>query len=118
MTTAQPDGSAEPDGEARLAFYLTRLADDNPGNRWNAAISLGRLRDERGTGPLILALADEDARVRLKAIWALGAIGDPRATAPLRSLYRTADDETQDIIREALEAIQQNTSRQYMRKTG
>lgn len=47
-----------------------------------------------------------------KAIWALGAIGDPRATAPLRSLYRTADDETQDIIQEALKAIRQNTSGQ------
>ena len=112
MTTDETDESGEPDGEARLAFYLSRLTDDNPGNRWNAALSLGRLRDARGIEPLILALADEDVRVRLKAVWALGAIGDPRATAPLRLLYRTADDETQDIIQEALEAIRQNTSGQ------
>jgi HEAT repeat-containing taxis protein len=112
MMTDGPDESGTIDKEARRAYYLARLADDSPGNRWNAALSLGRLGDGRGVEPLISALADEDERVRLKVIWALGAIGDPRATAPLRALYRTADDETRDIIREALEAISQNTSEQ------
>jgi HEAT repeat protein len=112
MMTNDTDESGTTDKDARLAYYLARLADENPGNRWNAAISLGRLGDARGVEPLISALADEDDRVRLKVVWALGALGDPRATAPLRALYRTADDDTRDSIREALETISRNAGGQ------
>ena len=44
---------------------------------------------------------------RLKAAGALGRIGDPGAVAPLRRLYRMENEDAQEIIREALESIQQ-----------
>ena len=104
------DNTGQVDKEARLAYYLAMLADESPTHRWNAAISLGRLGDPRGVEPLITALDDEDDRVRLKVIWALGAIGDARATGPLRARYRIENDDIQEIIRESLESIQQNSN--------
>ena len=56
------------DNEAKLAHYRDLLADENPMNRWNGAVSLGRLGDPRAVDALIGALGDEDWRVRLKAI--------------------------------------------------
>ncbi len=96
--------------EKRLEHYLRMLSDENPGNRWKAADSLGRLGDLRATGPLIDALFDEDARVRVKVAWALGSIGDPRALAPLRQLYRIERQDQQEIIGEAIEAITRTMS--------
>ena len=96
--------------EKRLGHYLRMLSDENPGNRWKAADSLGRLKDPRGTDPLIDALFDEDVRVRVKVAWALGSIGDPRALAPLRQLYRMERQDQQEIIGEAIEAITRTMS--------
>jgi HEAT repeat protein len=109
-----PQDGGEPDQEDvtghRLEHYLRMLSDENPGNRWKAADSFGRLKDPRGTGPLIDALFDEDARVRVKVAWALGSIGDPRALAPLRQLYRMERQDQQEIIGEAIEAITRTMS--------
>jgi HEAT repeat protein len=108
-----PD-SGEPEQEDdtghRFDHYLRMLSDENPGNRWKAADSLGRLGDSRATEPLIDALFDEDARVRVKVAWALGSIGDPRALAPLRQLYRMERQDQQEIIGEAIEAITRTMS--------
>jgi len=99
------ESSTADESEDRLAHFLRMLLDENPGNRWKAADSLGRLKDPRGTGPLIDALFDDDARVRLKVAWALGSIGDPRALGPLRQLYRIERQDLQEIIGEAIDAI-------------
>ncbi len=106
------DSTTTEESEKRLAHYLRMLSDENPGNRWKAADSLGRLKDSRGTDPLIDALFDEDARVRVKVAWALGSIGDPRALAPLRQLYRIERQDQQEIIKEAIANIKQQTSGQ------
>jgi HEAT repeat protein len=66
--------------------------------------------DPAAVEELIGTLWDDDDRVRLKAAWALGRIGDPRAIPSLRRLYRMEREETQEIIKEALEAIQQQQS--------
>jgi len=112
-TPSRPDNeesqTAE-ESEKRLGHYLRMLSDENPGNRWKAADSLGRLKDPRGTGPLIDALFDDDARVRVKVAWALGSIGDPRALGPLRQLYRMERQDQQEIIGEAIESIIRTTS--------
>lgn len=99
------ESSTADESEERLAHFLRMLSDENPGNRWKAADSLGRLKDPRGTGPLIDALFDDDARVRVKVAWALGSIGDPRALGPLRQLYRIERQDLQEIIGEAIDAI-------------
>jgi HEAT repeat protein len=104
------DPEAGDESEKRLAHYLQMLSDDNVANRWKAADSLGRLKDSRGTDPLIDALFDEDARVRVKVAWALGSIGDPRALAPLRQLYRIERQDQQEIIEEAIESIKRTMS--------
>ena len=104
------DSTTAEESEKRLAHYLRMLSDDNNANRWKAADSLGRLKDPRGTDPLIDALFDEDARVRVKVAWALGSIGDPRALAPLRQLYRIERQDQQEIIGEAIESIKRTMS--------
>jgi len=91
--------------EERLAHFIQMLSDDDEGNRWKAAEILGRLKDPTAVAPLIETLWDDDSRVRLKAAWALGRIGDQRAVPPLRRLYRMENEGGQEIITEALEAI-------------
>jgi HEAT repeat protein len=108
--SGDPDPEQEISGsdigqEERLAHFITMLSDDDEGNRWKAAEILGRLRDPTAVDPLIETLWDDDSRVRLKAAWALCRIGDQRAIAPLRRLYRMENEWGQEIITEALEAI-------------
>jgi len=103
--SVQESGGSEIGQEERLAHFIQMLSDDDEGNRWKAAEILGRLRDPTAVDPLIETLWDDDSRVRLKAAWALGRIGDQRAIAPLHLLYRMENEWGQEIIMEALEAI-------------
>jgi HEAT repeat protein len=99
-----------PEYQERLAHFIALLSDDNEGNRWKAAEMLGRIRDTEAVEELIGTLWDDDARVRLKTAWALGQIGDARAIHPLQRLYRMENEGAQEIIREALEAINRQRS--------
>lgn len=92
--------------DERLAHFIALLSDDSEASRWKAAEALGRIGDSAAVEELIGALWDDDDRVRLKAAWALGRIGDPRAIPPLLHLYRMENEGAQEIIREALDAIQ------------
>ena len=121
MADQRPGASPPPEGGEpeqeddtghRFGHYLRMLSDENPGNRWKAAESLGRLKDPRGADPLIDALFDDDDRVRKKVAWALGEIGDQRALAPLRQLYRIEKQDQRDVIEEAIARINQETSGQ------
>jgi HEAT repeat protein len=103
--SVQESGGSEIGQEERLSHFIQMLSDDDEGNRWKAAEILGQLRDPTAVDPLIETLWDDDSRVRLKAAWALGRIGDQRAIAPLRRLYRMENEWGQEIITEALEAI-------------
>jgi HEAT repeat protein len=111
----EPEQAAGPEEESpayreRLAHFITLLSDDNEGNRWKAAEMLGRIGDDDAVEELIGTLWDDDARVRLKAAWALGQIGDARAIGPLQRLYRMENEGAQEIIKEALEAINRRRS--------
>jgi HEAT repeat protein len=101
----QESSESEIGQDERLAHFIQMLSDDDEGNRWKAAEILGRLKDPTAVDPLIETLWDDDSRVRLKAAWALGRIRDRRAIAPLRRLYRMENEWGQEIITEALEAI-------------
>ena len=111
----EPELAAGPEEETpayreRLAHFITLLSDENEGNRWKAAEMLGRIGDTDAVEDLIGTLWDDDARVRLKAAWALGQIGDARAISPLQRLYRMENEGAQEIIKEALEAINRQRS--------
>jgi HEAT repeat protein len=111
MQDLDPSSSNEKNSETddiddnRFNYYIRNLSDENPGKRWKAADSLGRLGDLRAVEPLIDALSDDDRRVRVKVIWALGSIGDVRALGPLQQLYRIEADDNREIIEEALVEI-------------
>jgi HEAT repeat protein len=114
-TPEAPEQAAGPEEESReyqerLTHFIALLSDDNEGNRWKAAEILGRIGDTDAVGELIDTLWDDDARVRLKAAWALGQIGDARAIHPLQRLYRMENEGAQEIIREALDAINRQRS--------
>ena len=106
--TGSPDSS--PEYVERLAHFIALLSDDSEDNRWKAAEMLGRIGDTDAVEELIGTLWDDDSRVRLKAAWALGRIGDARAIRPLQRLYRMENEWAQDIIREALDAINRQQS--------
>ena len=101
----QDTGGSGTGEEERLAHFIRMLSDDDENSRWKAAESLGRMKDPGAVEPLIDTLWDDDSRVRLKAAWALGQIGDIRALGPLRRLYRMENEGAQEIITEAIEAI-------------
>ena len=102
MNDSDPE---QEDNNARLAHYLDLLSDENPGNRWKGAVSLGRLKDLTAVDALITALGDDDDRVRVKAIWALGEMRDVRAIPSLKKLYRSESDDIRENISEALDTI-------------
>ncbi|HEV2103942.1 MAG TPA: HEAT repeat domain-containing protein, partial [Candidatus Acidoferrum sp.] len=56
---------------------IAALLDSDDGVRWNAANSLGDLRDDRAVEPLGRALNDDDENVQKAAADALGKIRDP-----------------------------------------
>jgi HEAT repeat protein len=89
----------------KLHHFLAMLEEEDPSQRWKAAESLGRIRDDYATESLIILLTDEDWRVRQKAAWALGEIGDPRALVPLRRAMMHETEGIKEIISESLEKI-------------
>ena len=122
-TPEQDEGTGRPDPmqetaesgigmDERLAHFIRMLSDDDENSRWKAAEMLGRIMDPAAVEPLIDTLWDDDSRVRLKAAWALGQIGDVRALGPLRRLYRMETEGVQEIISEAVEEINLQTSHQ------
>ena len=99
-----------PEYAERLAHFIALLSDDDESSRWKAAETLGRIGDPAAVEDLIDTLWDDDERVRVKAAWALGQIGDPRAIPSLRRLYRMENEGVQEIIKEALDAINRQVS--------
>ena len=60
---------------------ILALKDNNSGDRVQAAIALGELKDPRAKDPLIQALKDQDRMVRWEAQLALGEINDTQASS-------------------------------------
>ncbi|MFA4876721.1 MAG: HEAT repeat domain-containing protein [Methanoregula sp.] len=104
----EEENPINPDQAERLEHFIGLLLDDDEVTRWKAAEALGRIGNPAAVAPLIDTLWDDDARVRQKAAWALGQIGDPDALRPLQRLYRMENEDTQEIIKGALESIKRS----------
>lgn len=70
-------------GQPSVRPLIAALKDTRPRLRWNAALTLGEIRDPQAVAPLAEALRDADPMVRTWAAKALGDIGDARALDPL-----------------------------------
>ncbi len=74
--------------------------------RWEAAMALGKIGDERAVEPLIQALReDKDVPVRALASGALGMIRDKRAVEPLIQALINEDMDVRKLAAEALGKI-------------
>lgn len=62
--------------------------------RFFAALTLGHLRDDRGSEGLVRALSDASSAVRREAAWALRALEDPSTIPALRLVARSDEDQT------------------------
>jgi hypothetical protein len=77
-------------GETGRAWIREQLTATDPYARWQAAVTLGRLRDEAAVPALAAALADPDEEVRQAAAAALGTMGEATALGP--ALNENSDD--------------------------
>jgi len=93
--------------EDRLFEKLTEsLKDVQPSVRWEAAMKLGDLKDDRAVVPLINALlSDSHPYVRRRAAFALGELHDLRATDALIKALHDEDSFVDGLAAEALEKI-------------
>jgi len=90
MLSASPSARAE---QARFDEICRALADDgNYKVRLQAAIVLGKLRDQRALPCLTQALSDSNKTVRAMAANALGQVGDAKAVPALQALRKADSD--------------------------
>jgi cyclophilin family peptidyl-prolyl cis-trans isomerase/HEAT repeat protein len=81
--------------EDRRAWDRTLLeqatASADPAVRCRAAVALGRIGDERASGPLSRLLADSNPEVRAAAAFGAGILGEPGLTKDLAPLLSDTD---------------------------
>ncbi|HYA86903.1 MAG TPA: ankyrin repeat domain-containing protein [Nitrospirota bacterium] len=111
-----PDNNIAPvagnKAEDRLVEKLLEsLKDKEPPVRWEAAMQLGDLKDNRAVVPLINALlSDDHPYVRRRAAFALGELHDLRA---LDALIKALHDEDSFVSRLASEALEKITGQHF-----
>ncbi len=93
------------DRSVEVEKLIESLKDKDPSVRWEAAMELGDLKDNRAEIPLINALSDGHAYVRRRAAFALGELHDPRAIESLIEALHDADSFVSRLASEALEKI-------------
>jgi len=92
--------------DRRVPVFLKGLKDDDWNIRWIAAISLGKVKDERAVAPLVKALkAEDNALVREQIVGALDALKDRRVTLELMESLRGADVKQRATIAGALRKV-------------
>ncbi|HIE32282.1 MAG TPA: hypothetical protein EYP67_07920 [Methanosarcinales archaeon] len=96
-----------PDSEKQqfLNVVISRLKDDDPAVRGNAAAALGSIGDSRAVEALKEVLLKDNALVRRSVILALGDIGDPRTVETLKIALKDEDVLVRENATWALRAI-------------
>jgi HEAT repeat protein/AAA+ ATPase superfamily predicted ATPase len=89
-----------------IADYTQKLRDKNDQERWNAAMTLGRIGPEAESAipQLIETLKDENPLVRISAAAALGKIG-AEAEIAIPQLINALKDEDEDVRSESATAL-------------
>jgi len=110
-----PDNNISLAAENKVSDMVEKLIeslnDKEPPVRWEAAMKLGDLKDNRAVVPLISALlADAHPYVRRRAAFALGELHDMRATD---ALIKALHDEDSFVDRLASEALEKITGQQF-----
>ncbi len=93
-----------------LEALLTLLSDHDSQIRYNAAVSLGRLRNPIATEWLLARLNDSDPQVVRAAAKALCSIDDPRSVQGIVERARDADPRGAAVCR----ALQQSPNQHYI----
>jgi HEAT repeat protein len=78
-------------GTPAVEPLIKALDDEDQFIRSYAALSLGKIGDNRSIDPLVKVLADEKKSVRSNAAIALGFIGDENAVEPLIGALKDED---------------------------
>jgi HEAT repeat protein len=81
---------------------LKELESASPAMRYEAARASGELGLPQAVPDLARLIEDADRQVREASIWALGQIGGPDAKRILGDAYADADEETIDVLDEAM----------------
>jgi cyclophilin family peptidyl-prolyl cis-trans isomerase/HEAT repeat protein len=84
------------------SFTVRQALQGNAALREDLAVSLGRIPDPQGLGPLRGLLIDDEPAVRRAAAFSLGLLGDPGAETSLFAAARDPDRETGVLAVEAL----------------
>ncbi len=84
------------------SFTVQQALKGGPALREELAVSLGRIPDPQGLGPLRGLLIDDEPAVRRAAAFSLGLLGDPEAQTALFAAARDPDRETGVLAVEAL----------------
>jgi ankyrin repeat protein len=111
-----PDNTIAPVTENKIEDTLVEkliesLKDKEPSVRWETAMKLGDLKDNRAVPPLISALlSDSHPYVRRRSAFALGELHDMRAAD---ALIKALHDEDTFVSKLASEALEKITGQQF-----
>lgn len=86
-----------------VSRLIYELQEGQENQRRNAAIRLGRVRDDRVVQPLINALLDKSEMVQVSAIQSLSWIQDSQMVEPLMERARTTTEKL--VLNHALEVL-------------
>ena len=92
-------------GEPSVSPLIHALRESRRKVRFNAAIALGKIKDNRAVDPLIQALKDNDSQIRANAAEALGNIGDTRSVRPLIQALKDDDINVRNEAAYALDKL-------------
>lgn len=105
--TARPAQPAV--GGAQSPLITMLLSGRDPRTRFQAALTLGRMRPPGAVAALVHGLSDSDPTVRASAAEALKNIGDPSAVGALRAHRADSDPTVRSTVERALAVLDRNT---------
>lgn len=107
--SAQARATSASTASAQSPLIEMLLSGRDSRTRFQAALTLGRMRPAGAVSALIRALEDSDATVRASAAEALRSIADPAAVPALRARRADADSTVRSTVERALALLDRNT---------
>jgi hypothetical protein len=107
--SAQPRATSPTTATAQSPLIEMLLSGRDSRTRFQAALTLGRMRPAGAVSALIRALDDSDATVRASAAEALRSIADPVAVPALRARRADPDSTVRSTVERALALLDRNS---------